>query len=184
MPKALIDKTSMLDKIADVFRQYGYEGASLSLLVEATGLQRATLYHHFPGGKEEMAQAVLDHGYGAFMDKVINPLKEDVPVKNRLQRMAKGLREVYCDGHRGCLLNTFSLEINSGGIKETMETRFKAWLDSYAAIAQEAGYTKKEAYERASKALIDIQGGLVFARITGDNKPFIRTIEGLPALLS
>ncbi|MFD2271320.1 TetR/AcrR family transcriptional regulator [Undibacterium arcticum] len=50
----------MVDSIISVFRSEGYEGASLAKLSEATGLGRSSLYHHFPMGKEDMANAALD----------------------------------------------------------------------------------------------------------------------------
>jgi len=46
--------------IGRVFRRYGYEGASLSILSRETGLGRSSLHRFFPGGKEDMAMAVLD----------------------------------------------------------------------------------------------------------------------------
>ena len=47
-------------QLSKVFRQYGYEGATLARLSAATGLRKASLYHHFPKGKEKMAAAVLN----------------------------------------------------------------------------------------------------------------------------
>ncbi len=51
MPAARVSEDFVLDKIAAVFRLHGYEGASIRLLAQATGLERASLYHRFPGGK-------------------------------------------------------------------------------------------------------------------------------------
>ncbi|MEM8810542.1 MAG: TetR/AcrR family transcriptional regulator, partial [Cyanobacteria bacterium P01_G01_bin.38] len=42
-------KDAAIAKLTPVFRRYGYEGASLSMLSKATGLGKASLYHHFPG---------------------------------------------------------------------------------------------------------------------------------------
>jgi len=53
---AKITDAQLTDALTDVFRTYGYEGATLSRISEATGLQRASLYHRFPGGKEAMAR--------------------------------------------------------------------------------------------------------------------------------
>ena len=55
-----MDRSEAVQKLVMVFRQHGYEGATLSKISEATGLGRASLYHHFPGGKQEMARAVLE----------------------------------------------------------------------------------------------------------------------------
>jgi AcrR family transcriptional regulator len=39
-----------------LFRQFGYDGVTLSKISQATGLGKASLYHYFPGGKAEMAE--------------------------------------------------------------------------------------------------------------------------------
>lgn len=54
-----MSKEEVIAQLTKVFRQYGYEGATLARLSEATGLGKASLYHHFPKGKEEMAAVVL-----------------------------------------------------------------------------------------------------------------------------
>ena len=60
MASPKVHDEKLIERLTSVFRIYGYEGASLSRIAEATGLQRASLYHRFPGGKEEMAEAVLN----------------------------------------------------------------------------------------------------------------------------
>lgn len=46
-------------QLSKVFRQYSYEAVTLARLSAATGLGKASLYHHCLKGKEEMA-AVLN----------------------------------------------------------------------------------------------------------------------------
>jgi len=58
MPSTKVNEEELLDRLTSVFRTHGFEGASLSLISKATGLQRASLYHRFPGGKEEMAKGL------------------------------------------------------------------------------------------------------------------------------
>ena len=60
MPRVISERADALPALAEVFREHGFEGASLSLISERTGLGKGSLYHFFPGGKEEMAAAVLD----------------------------------------------------------------------------------------------------------------------------
>lgn len=183
MAKSALDKTELIEKIDDVFRQYGYEGASLSRLVNATGLQRATLYHHFPGGKDEMALTVLNQALQRFVAAVLMPLKEEGTIGTRLENMAKGLREVYCNGQKSCLLNTFSVDIENAELRQTVLSGFNAWVDGFKKIAIEAGFNKNDAASVAKDAVIEIQGALVLARVTGDQKPFIRITEKLPSML-
>lgn len=59
MAKTLNVRDALLEQLVVVFRERGYEGATLVQLAAATGLGKASLYHHFPGGKAEMAAVLL-----------------------------------------------------------------------------------------------------------------------------
>jgi AcrR family transcriptional regulator len=66
----------VLRALGEVFRAHGYEGASLTLITEATGLGKGSLYHLFPGGKEQMAAEVLADIDGWFELNIYAPLLE------------------------------------------------------------------------------------------------------------
>ena len=72
--------------------------AAADRIAEITGLGRASLYHRFPGGKEEMADAVLSASSEVFGSYVLAPLRERGGLRGRLQRMAERLGEFYGDG--------------------------------------------------------------------------------------
>ena len=57
MARMVAERADTLPGLAEAFREHGYAGASLSVIGEATGLGRGSLYHFFPGGKREMAEA-------------------------------------------------------------------------------------------------------------------------------
>jgi TetR/AcrR family transcriptional regulator, lmrAB and yxaGH operons repressor len=46
-------RETVVAKLVDVFYEHGFDGTSLSIISERTGLQRASLYHHFPGVKRK-----------------------------------------------------------------------------------------------------------------------------------
>ena len=60
MPGTVAERADALPALGEVFREHGFEGASLALIGERTGLGKGSLYHFFPGGKEEMAAAVTE----------------------------------------------------------------------------------------------------------------------------
>ena len=59
LKRGVVERRDVLRALGEVFRAHGYEGASLTLITEATGLGKGSLYHLFPGGKEQMAAEVL-----------------------------------------------------------------------------------------------------------------------------
>ncbi|MDX2342420.1 MAG: TetR/AcrR family transcriptional regulator [Acidimicrobiia bacterium] len=47
-------REQILDGFADQLLESGYRGVSLKTITEAIGIQRPSLYHHFPEGKEQI----------------------------------------------------------------------------------------------------------------------------------
>jgi AcrR family transcriptional regulator len=43
-----------------LLHQYGYQGFSMDDIAKAIGVRKASLYHHFPEGKEQLVLAVAD----------------------------------------------------------------------------------------------------------------------------
>ena len=184
MPASKIDDTQLMDRLTEVFRLHGYEGASLSRIADATGLQRASLYYRFPGGKEEMAEAVLAQADHWFASHILAPLSDQGEPADRVRRMAQRLGEFYGGGSASCLLDSLSLGEAANPLQDHVQRSFAAWLDALTGISREAGAKPALARRRSEEALMQIQGALVLARATGDRKPFRRVLAGLPALLT
>ncbi len=179
-----LSKDEIIQRIVAAFREHGYEGASLSILSQATGLGRSSLYHHFPNGKTDMAQAALDWVFASFETLVIAPLQQTqrTPMQ-RLQACAGGLAEFYADGARSCLLNIFSIGSASLLFHAQLCERTQALMRLYGDIAQEVGISPTEAQRRGEQAVIGIQGSLVISRTLGSNEPFLRFLAQLPEQL-
>ncbi len=79
-----IEHEELVEKLFEVFRESGYEGASLMQLSEATGLKKPSLYHRFPGGKEEMVEIVLDYADKYMREQVIKVLEGEGEAFERL----------------------------------------------------------------------------------------------------
>ena len=70
MPAPLLSKDEVIGRLMRVFRTFGYSGATLARFSEATGLGKASLYHHFPGGKEELFHAMVTAHVKALAQRV------------------------------------------------------------------------------------------------------------------
>jgi TetR/AcrR family transcriptional regulator, lmrAB and yxaGH operons repressor len=168
------------DRLAGVFRRHGYEGATLSLFTEATGLGRASLYHHFPGGKEEMARAVFARVGEAVDRDLLAPLREKASPRARLERFARGLRRVYAEGNDNCLLGAMVLGGGLEPFRRELDASFRLLIDGLAAVLREAGQPRAQAARAAEDAIVRVQGALVVSRGLGDTGPFERLVKGLP----
>jgi len=175
-----VEDEALVDRLMRVFRTHGYEGASLSRISEATGLQRASLYHRFPGGKAEMAEAVLEHAHDWLREHALEPLARTGDPKDRLAEMCGRLDEFYESGRRSCILEALSLGNGDNPFREDTRDAIGTWTGAIADVLEEAGRTREEAEARARDAVIRIQGSLVVARATGDPGVFRETLDALP----
>ena len=183
MPAPKVTDEVLLDKIAEVFRLYGYEGASIRLLSEATGLERASLYHRFPGGKEEMAAAIVGKTCEWFEEYVFIPLSQNGSPTDRLRQVAANLQRFYRRGTLWCVLDAMTLGGGTPAIRNSIRSAYNAWLESFETVAREAGMPASIGRAKAQQAIVEIEGSLVVARVTGDSKPFLRSLQNLPDLL-
>jgi AcrR family transcriptional regulator len=79
-------RDDILDAAAQVFRQKGFHGASMSAIAGAVNLQKASLYHHVTS-KQEILLALLDRALGMLTDHIAGITAQDIPSEQKLRQM-------------------------------------------------------------------------------------------------
>jgi len=184
MAHRTISEDDLLDTALLLFRTHGAEGVSLSKLSEATGLEKASLYYRFPGGKEEIIMAVLA-SVGRWLETQLFPvLRQEGPPRKRAAKAVELLRAFYEDGKLSCAVDVLSLPGGSPQRHEALKAALEAWIGAFAALGRESGMPPATARHVAEDALVRIEGSLVVSRALGDPAPFQRTLKQLPDLLT
>ena len=183
--KALVDDETLIIRLTQAFRDFGYEGASLQILAKATGLKKASLYHRFPGGKEQMALEVLVRAGNWVGENIVLPLKSDLPPEKKIKNMTKKLDEFYSGGNDACLLNMLaSPEIAGGPFSKHIKDAFGVWIDTLTDVLIESGIDPQESKKRAENTIAMLQGTLVMSRGMNNTKPFRNFLKTLPEILN
>ena len=178
-----MSKDTVITQLREVFRQYGYEGASLSKISEATRLGRASLYHYFPKGKEEMAATMLDRIYAELVEYLLEPLKGKGKPITRIRAMGKTLEQFYNGGESSCFIDILSIGESQSLFQASLRQTLLDWINAIAEVLVEAGQEPKSARLRAEDAVMQIEGALVLSRCFGHTEPFQRAIASLPKTL-
>ncbi len=178
-----MDRGEAVRKLVKVFQHYGYEGATLARISAATELGKASLYHHFPQGKKEMAEAVLEYATQWFQANVLAPLHQEVEPIERLQAMNQSLRHFYDHGQDACLLALFTLGEADNLFHDQVQQALNLWIRDLSQVLIEAGVSSEEAQRRAEEAVMQIQGALVLTRGLNNTALFERTLQTLPVTL-
>ncbi len=176
-------KDTHIPCLLQVFRQYGYDGATLAKISEATGLGKASLYHHFPGGKDEMVQAVMDYLERWLAENVLPSLQGKDTALEKLQRMCDRLSELYEAGRQPCMSATLLLGSARDLFHDLVRDRYCAWISAVAQVLMDAGLDRTTAWQRGEDMLITIQGSLIVAQGLNNPEIFQRSIQQLPQQL-
>jgi len=183
MPPSKVSDEDLMAALAGVFRRQGYAGATMAQFEQASGLKKASLYHRFPNGKDQMAAAVADW-IAAHMERdVFGELKGASPAADA-RKVAAGLDRFYSGGQIPCLLDALSLGDMEAGVNESVADAYERAIAGLAMIARSAGANAREARRRAETALERIEGALIVGRASGNRRPFKRAIRELPELLT
>ena len=181
--RTLHERADVIPLIAEVFREFGFEGTSLSRITEKTALGKGSLYHFFPGGKEEMAGAVLAHVDAWFEREVFAPLRDDPP-DVAIARMWRAVDDYFRSGRRVCLVGAFALDETRDRFAAVIAGYFTRWIAALRDALVRRGWEARAANDSAEEAVFGIQGALVLARAMRDDAVFGRALARLRARLA
>jgi AcrR family transcriptional regulator len=184
MAHRIVGDDVFLATALDLFRTYGFEGVSLKRIADATGLEKASLYYRFPGGKDEIAMAVAKDVASWFQANVFDPLAGGGPPRKRVSFVADRLRQFYSGGSKACLMDVLSIPGGPEELQLALRAAMRAWIGAFAHVARESGLSATAARSRAEEAIVRIEGSLILARALGDATGFERALKLLPDLLT
>ncbi len=181
MPAPIVSKDIVLDRLLSTFRDKGYEGASLAELSAATGLVKSSLYHYFPGGKQDMAEQVMAHLDRQLAIGLYQPLRSAHAPARKLGAMLDTLDAFYEGGRKACLFERLCASVDRTHFRRPLRRAFTVWMNAVEAICLEAGLSKTVARARAEEFVVRVEGALIVCAGTDDYGVFARTIKDLRA---
>ena len=168
----------IVDAGADLFLRQGYVGTGMKQIVATSGAPFGSVYHHFPGGKEELGVAAVHRagaGYAALVGATLEAHEDVVDaVAAAFAEAAVALRDSgWADA---CPIATVALEVagTSEPLRRACAEVFETWVLGLAARFEAAGIAAGRARPLAQVVLMLLEGGFLFGRTA-------RTTEALDA---
>jgi AcrR family transcriptional regulator len=160
---------------AELFRTQGYTATGVKQIVTAAQAPFGSLYHFFPGGKEQLgAEAIRASGelYAQLIPAVFDPAPDVVTgVRDFFAGAAAHLVETnYADA---CPIATVALEVSSSSetMRQACAEVFESWITAGAERFTDAGVDEPTARELAIGMLGVLEGAFVLARATRTTEP-------------
>jgi TetR/AcrR family transcriptional regulator, transcriptional repressor for nem operon len=167
MPITKIQKEEILHRCWEVLHRQGYNGASISMLAEATGLGKAGLLHHFHS-KEALMRAVLLYAVEQFRIYVLSVAGEDLPPEQRLEKLLRRQNRIAKLERKGCFFANTALETGRDGpFNEFLVSFFDEWQAVVSGLFSTV-MPEAEARTAAYRLLLEYEGAVAFFKISGD----------------
>jgi TetR/AcrR family transcriptional repressor of lmrAB and yxaGH operons len=181
--KSRTTRRRLVETTARLLRTRGYAATGLSEIVADSGVPKGSLYHHFPGGKEQLASASLRFSgveivrrLGDLADRAGDPVRAveafcDLYVE---QLAGSGFR-------KGCPLATAALETTSdiAAMQQACADAFGAVIELLRERLVGHGLAPGRAADAAVHAVAAIEGALVLAKAQRDTRPIIVVRDNL-----
>lgn len=170
---------------AELFRRKGYSGTPVKEIVEQGDVPAGSIYHHFPGGKEQIGVEVV--GMAGAMYATLIPLflapHEDVEEGVREFFRLAGVHLQESGWQDACPIATIALEVASESepMREATASVFDAWVSDGTAFFSSRGLSAEDARAMALAMIAALEGGFILARATQSTEPLDRAGEVLAA---
>lgn len=162
---------------ADLLRVKGYTGTGVKEIVAAAGAPFGSLYHHFPGGKEQLGEEVIRWSgkmYGMLGPAIFDPAPDVVTgVRAFFAGAAEHLEET--DWEDACPIATVALEVASTSEPLRIATAevFTSWIDGLAPRFAAAGVDEARARELAIAMIAGLEGAFILAQAWRSKEPLL-----------
>jgi len=179
-------RAELVQTMARLLRDQGYTATTRAQLLAESGVSNGSLYHHFPGGMEELAEAALEAS-GAVVDDALREALNAAPNAGegvvRFLDIAWGAAMEQC---AGCPIAPTALEspIISPRLRAVAARCFDEQEALIAARLRADGWPDGCALEAASAALALIEGALLLGRVSGQLSHLAHAKRAALALLA
>ena len=182
MRKGEQTRREIIRKAAPIFNQKGYDGAALSDLMRATGLEKGGIYRHF-SSKEALAAEAFDYAWQETFDSRIRDLDTISNTVDRLKQFVANFVERRGVIPGGCPLLNTAIDTDDGNpiLRERARKALGGWR-SYLISMIRAGIKARQIRPRidpkklATLIIGSLEGAIMLCRLER-NEGSLRAVQ-------
>ncbi|MET4924593.1 TetR/AcrR family transcriptional regulator [Streptomyces sp. PSRA5] len=171
-----------------LMQRQGYDGTGIKQISTEAGATLGSVYHFFPGGKQQLAVAAIGHGDREFADELHLTLDAATDpaqaVVDCARRLAEGLRA--SDWVDGCPVTATALGTagRAPDIQEAAAAAFANWRDLVYARLRRAGIAEDDAHDLAHTVISTLEGAELAAQVSRSERPLLTAGRHLAQLIN
>lgn len=178
MSKGDETRAKIIRQAAELFNMKGYDGAAISDVMAATGLEKGGIYRHFDS-KQELALAAFDYAVRLANSRYLEAIRSKRSAPDRLKavvdKFAELEHEVPIQG--GCPIMNTAIDSDDAhpSLRQRARGALERWHAMLAAVIErgvERGEVKTgtDPGATATRMIALMEGGLMMTRLTGEGR--------------
>ena len=182
MSKGEQTRQEIIRKAAPIFNQKGYDGAALSDLMRATGLEKGGIYRHF-SSKEALAAEAFDYAWREALDARIHDLDTISNAVDRLKQLVANFVERRGTIPGGCPLLNTAIDTDDGNsvLCERARKALRGWRSYIVAIISAGSKAREirpkvDAKKLATLIISSLEGAVMLDRLER-NEEALRVVQ-------
>ena len=175
-------RRKMIESAVTLLAMRGLEGTAFSDVLERSGAPRGSIYHHFPGGKDQLVDAAIELA-GDRALKVLDAVEGAPPVEVT-SYFLELWRQVLTrsDLRAGCAVLAVTVATDSPDLLDHAAEVFRAWRGRLAELYVAGGLDEDRARRLAITLVAASEGAVVVSRAERSLDPFEEVAAQLVAM--
>ncbi|RDI24528.1 TetR/AcrR family transcriptional regulator [Lentzea flaviverrucosa] len=179
-------KQRMLDSAVLLLRERGAAGVTVDAVLAHSGAPRGSVYHHFPGGRNEMVLGAVRQA-GDYITAMVNESAAQGDVRQMMERLVVFWKRALTktDYRAGCPVVAMALDsrdlVPDAG--DVVREIFTGWQSSLAKALTDNGFALQRAQRLATLVVSAIEGAVILCRAHRDLGPLDDVLVEIAPLL-
>ena len=177
----------ILDASEELFRRQGLTGTGIKQILAQAEAPFGSLYHHFPGGKDQLAAESIERAGAYYLQLVAEVLLAEPDLVSGVRQafLAAGQTLVDTDYADACPIETIALEVASTNEPLRLATAavFDSWLDGLTALLVHEGLPEENARALAHVIISALEGAFILARTARTTEALEATADAMATLV-
>lgn len=158
-----------------LMQRQGYDGTGIKQISQEAGATLGSVYHFFPGGKQELAVEAIRHSdqeFAEFLTRMLGSRHDPAEaIETAARTLARDLR--HSDWVDGCPVTSTALgtAARAPDIQHAAAEAFARWRALVAAKLREAGFDTANADDLAHTVISTLEGAELATQVSRNETP-------------